>query len=143
MFVNLLDYGYRLLNLEVGMIADLTFVRYAGYHLLTTQCDCTFPSANPFPASPGISRIGVARPLRRTCHRAIAGDWIRGVLEQYVAGSDTRGRPEGCQYYSRSLRSAQSRKRVPSFAVAVTPRRDEISGLGQANTRAPNGAESD
>jgi hypothetical protein len=23
------------------------------------------------------------------------GNWIRGVLEQYVAGSDTRGRPEG------------------------------------------------
>jgi hypothetical protein len=22
-------------------------------------------------------------------------DWIRGVLEQYVAGSETRGRPEG------------------------------------------------
>jgi len=32
------------------------------------------------------------------CHRATAGDWIRGVLEQYVAGSDTRGRPEGRSY---------------------------------------------
>ena len=42
--------------------------------------------------SPDISRIGVARPWRRVCHRATAGDWIRGVLEQYVAGSDTRGR---------------------------------------------------
>jgi hypothetical protein len=41
-------------------------------------------------------------------------------------------RREGRSYYSRSLRSAQSRKRVPSFAVAVTPRRDEISGLVQA-----------
>ena len=29
---------------------------------------------------------------------ATAGDWIRGVLEQYVAGSDTRGRPEGRSY---------------------------------------------
>jgi hypothetical protein len=39
--------------------------------------------------SPDISRIGVARPWIRVCHRATAGDWIRGVLEQYVAGSDT------------------------------------------------------
>jgi len=46
-------------------------------------------------SSPDISRIGVARPWRWLCHRATAGDWIRGVLEQYVAGSDTRGRPEG------------------------------------------------
>ena len=30
-------------------------------------------------------------------------------------------RREGRSYYSRSLRSAQSRKRVPSFVVAVTP----------------------
>jgi hypothetical protein len=40
-------------------------------------------------------------------------------------------RQEGRPYYSRSLRSAQSRtangiydKRVPSFVVAVTPRRE-------------------
>ncbi|MGD8315634.1 MAG: hypothetical protein PVI17_12865, partial [Syntrophobacterales bacterium] len=39
-----------------------------------------------------------ARPWRRVCHRATAGGWIRGVLEQYVAGSDTRGRPEGHSY---------------------------------------------
>ncbi len=49
-------------------------------------------------SSPDISRIGVARPWRRVCHRATAGDWIPGVLEQYVAGSDTRGRPEGRSY---------------------------------------------
>jgi hypothetical protein len=61
--------------------------------------------------------------------RGTAG--FRVVPERYVAGSDTRGRPEGRPYYSRSLRSAQSRKRVPSFAVAVTPRRDETSGLGR------------
>ena len=60
---------------------------------------------------------------------AVPRDWFRGVLKQYVAGSDTQGRPEGRPYYSRSLRSAQSRKRVPSFTVAVTPGRDEISGL--------------
>jgi len=30
--------------------------------------------------------------------RATAGGWIRGVLEQYVAGSDIRGRPEGLTY---------------------------------------------
>jgi len=29
---------------------------------------------------------------------ALPRDWIRGVLEQYVAGSDTRGRPEGQTY---------------------------------------------
>jgi hypothetical protein len=29
---------------------------------------------------------------------AVPRDWIRGVLKQYVAGSDTRGRPEGRSY---------------------------------------------
>jgi hypothetical protein len=29
---------------------------------------------------------------------AASRDWIRGVLEQYVAGSDARGRPEGHPY---------------------------------------------
>jgi hypothetical protein len=42
------------------------------------------------------------------------------VLERYVAGADTRGRQEGRPYNSRSLRSAQSRKRVPSFVVAAS-----------------------
>jgi len=32
-------------------------------------------------------------------------DWSRGVLEQYVAGSDTRGHPEGLPYpWSQSRR---------------------------------------
>ena len=52
---------------------------------------------------------------------------LDSVFEQYVAGGacpersrrNTRGRPEGRPYYSRSLRSAQSRKRVPSFAVGA------------------------
>ena len=52
---------------------------------------------------------------------AVPRDWSRGVPEWYVAGADIRGRQEGRPYYSRSLRSAQSRKRVPSFVVAVTP----------------------
>jgi hypothetical protein len=46
-------------------------------------------------------------------------DWFRGVPERYVAGADIRGRQEERSYYSRSLRSAQSRKRVPSFVVAA------------------------
>jgi hypothetical protein len=29
------------------------------------------------------------------CHRATAGGWFRGVPERYVAGANTRGRPEG------------------------------------------------
>jgi hypothetical protein len=29
---------------------------------------------------------------------AVPRDWTRGVLELYVAGSDTRGRPEGRPY---------------------------------------------
>ena len=29
---------------------------------------------------------------------AVPRDWTRGVLEQYVAGSDTRGRTEGHPY---------------------------------------------
>jgi hypothetical protein len=55
-------------------------------------------SSHNLMTSPDISRIGVARPWRRVCHRETAGDWIRGVLEHYVAGSDTRGRPEGRSY---------------------------------------------
>jgi len=54
--------------------------------------------------SPDVSQIAVARPWRRVCHRATAGGWIRGVPERYVAGSDTRGRPEGLSY----LRSQQA-----------------------------------
>jgi len=50
--------------------------------------------------------------------RGTAG--LVSVPEWYVAGSDTRGRQEGRPYYSRSLRSAQSRKRVPSFVVAAS-----------------------
>jgi hypothetical protein len=50
---------------------------------------------------------------------AVPRDWFRGVPERYVAGADTRGRQEGRPHYSRSLRSAQSRKRVPSFVVAA------------------------
>ena len=51
---------------------------------------------------------------------AASRDWFRGVPERYVAGADTRGRQEGRPYNSRSLRSAQSRKRVPSFVVAAS-----------------------
>ena len=46
------------------------------------------------------------------------------VPDRYVAGADTRGRQEGLPYNSRSLRSAQSRKRVPSFVVAVRRRQN-------------------
>ena len=63
--------------------------------------------------SPDISRIGVARPRRRVCHRATAGDWIRGVLEQYVTGSDTRGRPEGRPY----PRSQQAIREISGLVV--------------------------
>ena len=42
--------------------------------------------------------IGVARTRRWVCNRATAGSWTRGALEQYVAGSDTRGRTEGHPY---------------------------------------------
>jgi len=51
--------------------------------------------------SPDNSWICVARPWRWACHRATAGGWIRGVLEQYVAGFKPRGRPGG-RSYSRS-----------------------------------------
>jgi hypothetical protein len=40
---------------------------------------------------------------RETVEKSVP-PWIRGVLEQYVAGSDTRGRPEGRSY----LRSQQA-----------------------------------
>jgi hypothetical protein len=55
---------------------------------------------------------------------AVPRDWSRGVPEWYVAGADARGRTEGRPYYSRSLRSAQSRKLVPSFGVAVSDSRN-------------------
>jgi hypothetical protein len=55
------------------------------------------------------------------------------VPERYAAGAGTRGRQEGRPYNSRSLRSAQSRKRVPSFVVAVTPRREFIKYPGYNN----------
>ncbi|UCF01654.1 MAG: hypothetical protein JSV14_15010, partial [Deltaproteobacteria bacterium] len=42
------------------------------------------------------------------------------VPDRYVAGVNTRGRREGRPYNSRSLRSAQSRKRVPSFVVVAS-----------------------
>jgi len=41
---------------------------------------------------------------------AVPRDWIRGALEQYVAGSDTRGRPEG-----RSSPRSQSRRGVMKY----------------------------
>ena len=41
---------------------------------------------------------------------AVPRDWIRGVLAQYVAGSDTRGRPEG-----RSYPRSQSRRGVMKY----------------------------
>ena len=63
--------------------------------------------------SPDVSRSGVARPRRRVCHRATAGDWIRGVLEQYVAGADTRGRPEGRPY----PRSQQAIREISGLVV--------------------------
>ena len=47
-------------------------------------------------------------------------DWFRAVPERYVAEADSRGRQEGWPYYARSLRSAQSRNRVPSFVVAAS-----------------------
>ena len=50
---------------------------------------------------------------------ALPRDWFRGVPQRYVAGADSRGRQEGRPYCSRSLRSAQSRKRVPSFVVVA------------------------
>ena len=51
-------------------------------------------TGNPLAGLNGAQRARI----RRACHRATAGSWIRGALEQYVAGSDTRGRPEGRSY---------------------------------------------
>jgi hypothetical protein len=44
---------------------------------------------------------------------AVPGDWIRGVPEQYVAGSDTRGRPEGRSY----LRSQQAIHEISGLGI--------------------------
>ena len=54
-----------------------------------------------------------ASKARRAGHRATAGSWIRGVLEQYVAGSDARGRPEGRSY----LRSQQAIHEISGLTV--------------------------
>jgi hypothetical protein len=73
--------------------------------------------------------MGVPRAAQALAPRAwqpsrVPRCWFRGVPERYVGGTDTRGRQEGRPYNSRLLRSAQSRKRVTSFVVAVTPRRE-------------------
>ena len=41
--------------------------------------------------------------------------WTRGVLEQYVAGSDTRGRPEGRSY----PRSQQATREISGLIFRV------------------------
>ena len=69
----------------------------------------------PVLPSPDISRIGVARPRRWVCHRVTAGGRTRGVLEQYVAGFDTRGHPEGRSY----LRSQQAIREIFGLEVYV------------------------
>jgi len=46
-------------------------------------------------SSPHISWIDVTRQWRCACYRATAGTRTRGVLEQYVAGFEVRGRPGG------------------------------------------------
>jgi hypothetical protein len=51
-------------------------------------------------------------------------DWIRGVLEQYVAGGAC---PE--PVLSLSKEHPRTPGRTVRHTVAVTPRRDEISGL--------------
>jgi hypothetical protein len=63
--------------------------------------------------SPDVSRIGVARPQRWVCHRVTAGGCTRGVLEQYAAGSDTRGRPGGRSY----LRSQQAIREISVLII--------------------------
>ncbi|UCF03667.1 MAG: hypothetical protein JSV14_08585, partial [Deltaproteobacteria bacterium] len=45
----------------------------------------------------GLSGAQRAR-IRWLCHPVTAGCWFRGVPERYVAGADTRGRPEGRSY---------------------------------------------
>jgi len=45
--------------------------------------------------SPHYARDAVARSWRWSCHRATAGPRTWGVLVQYVARFETRGRPEG------------------------------------------------
>jgi hypothetical protein len=42
---------------------------------------------------------------------AVPRDWIRGVLEQYVGGSDARGRPEG-RLYPRSQQAINETSRL-------------------------------
>ena len=65
---------------------------------------------------PDVSRIAVVRPWRWVCHRATTGGWIRGVLEQYVAGSDNRGRPEGRSY----PRSQQATREISGLDHLLT-----------------------
>jgi hypothetical protein len=55
------------------------------------------------------------------CHRATAGGWIQGVLDQYVAGPDPRGRPEG-QSYPRSqqtIREIFGLMKLPTFSTTL------------------------
>jgi hypothetical protein len=68
------------------------------------------------------------------CHRATAGGWIRGVLEQYVAESGTRGRPEG-QLYPRSQQAIRDTSKLIFYLTFLeksnSPRR--LSGKHFSN----------
>jgi hypothetical protein len=59
---------------------------------------------------PGNRRVLVSVPVR----------YVAGGACPERSRRNTRGRKEGRPYNSRSLRSAQSRKRVPSFVVAAS-----------------------
>ena len=73
-----------------------------------------------FAKAPPLARIFHELPFRdREDGRATGQPQGLGPLTVRRAGCESRGRPEGRPYCSRSLRSAQSRKRVPSFAVAA------------------------
>jgi hypothetical protein len=53
---------------------------------------------------------------------AVPRDWIRGVLEQYVAGFDTRGRAEG-RSYPRSKQDIREISGLPSYYLQPLSRK--------------------
>ncbi len=71
---------------------------------------------------------------------AVPRDWFRGVPERYVAGGACPEPVEGTPEDARlpAPRAYSSERRTVISAVAVTPGRDEISGLrssGPMSTR--------
>ena len=95
-------------------------------------------TGNPLAGLSGAQRARKQMDLppgnRRVFLRLAQDRWARGVLEHYVAGSDSRGRPEGSSY----LRSQQATREISGLKVAAEI---FLPSRQQDNRHKPSGAE--